>query len=69
MADCVHPARKPDLSRHSRPTSTEVEISQAAAFYEYGEKVIFQAQIQPVDEISIFSCLSNQQGKAPASNR
>jgi hypothetical protein len=33
------------------PPRIEVEISQAAAFYEYGEKVVFQAQVQPVDEI------------------
>jgi len=29
----------------------DIEISQAAAFYEYGEKVVFQGQIQPVEEI------------------
>jgi hypothetical protein len=30
---------------------TEIEISQAVAFYEYGEKVIFQAQIEPVENV------------------
>jgi hypothetical protein len=33
------------------PPSIDIEISQVAAFYEYGEKVVFQAQIHPVENI------------------
>jgi hypothetical protein len=33
------------------PSFNNVEISQAAAFYEYGEHVLFQAQIQPVENV------------------
>jgi hypothetical protein len=32
-------------------TPAAIEISQAAAFYEYGEKVVFQAQIEPVENV------------------
>jgi hypothetical protein len=33
------------------PSFNDVEISEAAAFYKYGEHVLFQAQIQPVENI------------------
>jgi hypothetical protein len=33
------------------PSFNDVEISEAAAFYQYGEHVLFQAQIQPVEKV------------------
>jgi hypothetical protein len=40
-----------NLTAPAPTASTEIEVSQTAVFYEYGEKIIFQAQISPVDQI------------------
>jgi hypothetical protein len=44
LANLISPATAAQLA-------TEIEISQAAAFYEYGEKVVFQAQLEPAENI------------------
>jgi hypothetical protein len=40
-----------NLTAPAPTTSMEVEVSQAAVFYDYGEKIVFQAQVSPVDQI------------------